>query len=122
MHKIRTIIILILILCPIGRVHYYAKMSNYWPPEGGNNCSKFVDGECVSKTASGENWYDWINTGCACPPEYPFYTKFIINGETWTCIDRGSAIVKISGNIFWLDLLTPYKNYSYGELVEVKIK
>ena len=73
-------------------------------------------------TASGEAWYNWIDKGCACPQEFPFYTKFIIDEREWICIDRGGGIVMINNNTFWLDLLTPYHDYNYGDIVEVIVK
>ena len=39
----------------------------------------------------------------ACPANYPFRTKFIINGSTYTCWDRGGAITE-EGNTVRLDI------------------
>jgi len=58
-------------------------------------CGKFADGI----TASGKPAVGRI---CAAPPEYPFGTKFVVDGVVWTCEDRGGAI---KGNK--LDLLFP---------------
>jgi 3D (Asp-Asp-Asp) domain-containing protein len=48
-------------------------------------CGKWADGI----TASGKPAKGFI---CAAPPNYPFGTKFIVNGVVWTCEDRGGAI------------------------------
>lgn len=64
----------------------------------------------------------------ACPPKYPFGTKFIINGSTFTCWDRGGAI-KESENIVRLDIyagvgiqgLENIKNITVPENPEVTI-
>ena len=67
------------------RVRY----SHYWPPWGGPNCARFVNGKCLSRTASGAPWEEWVEKGCACPKELPFGTVFRIDGREWTCVDRG---------------------------------
>ena len=92
------------------------KISHYWPPKGGMNCSNFVDGECVSKMANSEPWQEWVGVGIACPQELDFGTKIKIGERVWECKDRGSRITK-EGDIYWVDMLTPYSLYDYGEVV-----
>ena len=98
-----------------------AKISHYWPPLGGVNCSRFIAGECVAKMASGLRWQDWINKACACPIEYPFGTRFkLANGSIWECQDRGGAIVT-AGGVPWLDLLQQKASYSFGSIQNVEV-
>lgn len=98
-----------------------AKISHYWPPLGGPNCSNFVDGECVSHMASGLRWQDYVDTAVACPAEYPFGTRFLVFGKLWTCLDRGGAIIRTNDNSVWLDLLTPTTPVPFGTEVEVLV-
>jgi len=92
------------------------RYSHYWPPLGPPNCAVFIDGRCISKTASGEPWERWVGRGVACPPEWPFGTQLLAFGQTWTCVDRGS---KVTDN--WVDFLVPEPHLAYGSLVEVKV-
>ena len=61
-------------------------------------CGRYADGI----TASGKPAVGLI---CAAPPEYPFGTKFVVDGVVYVCEDRGGAI---KGNK--LDLLMPDHN------------
>ena len=98
-----------------------ARLSSYRPWEGGVNCARFVDGYCISRTASGERWEDWVGIGAACPPEMPFWTQFRLQGgELFTCVDRGGKIVTENG-IPWLDLLVESAPVPYGTVVDVEI-
>jgi len=97
-------------------VPMYVRVSWYWPALGGPNCSRFVNGKCVSKTASGMTWEDGVDWACACPSEWPFGTTVTLEGKTWTCKDRGGAI-KFKGGVPWVDLLQEYADYVYGEIV-----
>ena len=66
--------------------------------------------------ANGERWQDFMDYAIACPPEWKFGTKIIINGKTWECKDRGGAI-KIVNGIAWVDFLSngsPFDGYRYG--------
>ena len=60
-------------------------------------------GDCLSTAStyrlSPKDAYEVV----ACPKEYPFGTKFIINGSTFTCWDRGGAITE-SGDVVRLDI------------------
>lgn len=97
------------------------RISHYWPPLGGVNCFLFVGGECVSKTASGERWQDWVNKGAACPSEWPFWTKFMLPGGEWfACIDRGGKIDIIDG-IAWVDLLVYQSPVPFGTVIQVNV-
>lgn len=96
------------------------RYSHYWPPLGGTNCARFVDGECVSHCANGQPWQGWVDKGCACPPEWEFGTKVILRGEEWTCVDRGGKVKYVNG-IPWVDFLTPYGAYPPSVIVLVEV-
>jgi len=70
--------------------------------------------------ASGLRWQEYVNYAIACPPEWAFGTKLIVDGETWECLDRGGAIQIVDG-IAWVDFLQEHADYKYGELVEAII-
>lgn len=55
-----------------------ARISYYWPPKGGTNCARYVDGWCRSKTASGMPWEAGLWWIAACPPEFPFGTVMLV--------------------------------------------
>jgi len=95
------------------------KISHYDPSLGGINCLNFVNGECVSPMANGEDWKDWIgkNNTIACPIELEFGTEIIIEGSKYTCRDRGGMIVYENG-YFWIDILTKNPKYAYGTVIE----
>ncbi len=104
------------------------KISHYWPPLGGTNCGSFVNGVCVSRMASGEPWQEWVDVAVACPFEYPFGTKFVIQGKTWVCMDRGGGIKVILEWILgkltqtvWLDMLTEHTDIPYGSVIDVQV-
>ena len=67
--------------------------------------------------ATGLRWQDYINYAIACPPEWPFHTKLVVNGKTWECLDRGGKI-KTVDNISWVDFLEEKADYRYGEIVD----
>lgn len=98
------------------------KLSHYTPWAGGVNCLTFVNGECVSPTASGRDWREGLGQNwLACPQEFPFGTQFIIRGEVWECYDRGGKIVRTPTGAVWLDLLIdqPIAPYGHEEPVGV---
>ena len=99
------------------------RLSRYWPPLGGVNCSRFVGGECLSHMASGERWQDWIGRAAACPREWPFWTEIILpGGELFVCLDRGGAIGLGADGIAWVDLLLDGSPpVPYGTVVNVTI-
>lgn len=97
------------------------KVSHYTPWTGGTNCSRFVNGECLSNVAMGGSWKDWVDSGAACVSSWPFGTKFRLpDGTVWTCVDRGGGIVQTAQGA-WVDLLTDHPGYYYGEVVEAEI-
>lgn len=67
--------------------------------------------------ASGLRWQDYVGKAIACPSEWKFWTKLIVNGREWICLDHGGAI-KIVDGIAWVDFLQEYASYPYGTLVE----
>jgi len=72
--------------------------------------------------ANGERWQDWVGHAIACPPEWDFGMRLLIEGDIWECKDRGSAIVFEDG-IPWIDMLAkklPY-DFSYGDVIEVEV-
>ena len=97
------------------------KYSRYWPPAGGTNCATFVDGQCISRMASGARWQDWTEQACACPPEWPFGTIVELDGQEWVCMDRGGKIKFDEDGLTFVDFLSGRSAYGYGELVEVKV-
>lgn len=96
------------------------KVSNYWPKLGGVNCSNFVNGACVSRMASGLPWQDYINSAAACPPEWPFHTQVMVNGQVWECLDRGGKIQIVDG-VAWIDLLQEHADYPFGTLINAEV-
>jgi type IV secretory pathway VirB10-like protein len=99
------------------------KVSHYNPSLGGPNCARFVNGECLSKMSNGERWQDYwgqYNT-IACPFELPFGTVIRLDGNDFTCRDRGGAIVVTYEGYYWIDILAERVPYSYGELREAYI-
>jgi hypothetical protein len=111
-----------------GGVVIKGKISHYWPPLGGPNCSVFVGGQCVARMASGEPWQKWVGKACACPSKYAFGTKWVVLGKTYTCMDRGGAIVTggqfVNGKyvtVVWLDLLQPTAPVPYGTVIDVQM-
>ena len=97
------------------------RYSHYWPPLGGVNCSRFVNGQCLSRMASGERWQDWIGRAAACPIEWPFWTRVLLDGQEWICLDRGGKIVYGSDDIPFVDFLTGKAAYSHSALVQVQV-
>jgi hypothetical protein len=106
---------------PAGNV-VNVRLSHYWPALGGVNCFRFIAGECVSPTASGAPWQEWIGRGAACPMEWPFGTAFTLpGGEVFECVDRGGAIRYGPDGIPWIDLLTEYAPVPFGTVIPVKV-
>ena len=96
------------------------RYSRYDPALGGVNCSRFVGGVCISNMASGKPWAPWMERACACPPEWAFGTVVVLDGQRWTCMDRGGKIKFVDG-IPWVDFLTRTPQYSYGQIIEVEV-
>jgi len=96
------------------------RYSRYDPALGGVNCSRFVNGVCISNMASGNPWAPWMERACACPPEWAFGTVVVLDGQRWECQDRGGKIKYVDG-VPWVDFLTRTPQYSYGELVTVEV-
>jgi len=98
----------------------YVLVSHYNPSLGGVNCARFANGECISKMSNGERWQDYwgeYNT-IACPFELAFGTVISLDGNEYTCRDRGGAIVVTYEGYYWIDILAERVPYSYGELRE----
>ena len=101
-------------------VPMYVRVSHYSPSLGGPNCARFVNGVCISKMANGERWQDWMNTAAACPPEWLFGTRIVLDGRTWICKDRG-GMVKFKDGIPWIDLLQEVADYPYCAIRMVEV-
>ncbi|MCB8988063.1 MAG: M23 family metallopeptidase [Ardenticatenaceae bacterium] len=68
------------------------RISHYEPAAGGINC----DHDC-GHMASGDVTWDWTGGkngiyAAACPPAWPFGTRFQLAGVTYECRDRGGWI------------------------------
>jgi len=73
--------------------------------------------------ASGLPWEEYMGYAIACPKEWAFHTKIIINDGTWECLDRGGAIT-LDGGIPWIDFLsagTPFAGYGYGRIFDATL-
>ena len=95
------------------------KYSHYNPALGGTNCSRFVNGVCVSNMASGRPWYPYLDKACACPPQWLFGTIIILDGDEYECLDRGGAIQFDVQGYTYVDFLTQNPTHRFGEYVEV---
>lgn len=71
--------------------------------------------------ASGDAWQSWIDKAVACPPEWAFGTKLVVNGREWICMDRGSKIVYGEDHIPWIDMLTEDALVPHGTLVKAEV-
>ncbi len=89
--------------------------SNYWPAWGG------VNGSPHGNVASGAPWQEWAYTGAACPADWPFGTRIILDGVTWTCVDRGSAIGYTRDGRPLIDFMTNTPGYTFKQSVTVQV-
>lgn len=96
------------------------RYSHYWPPLGGVNTSR-PDAPHLARTANGARWQDWVGRGCACISQWEFGTKVYIDGQEWTCVDRGSKIVIVDG-VPWIDFLEEMPRYPHGKIVEATVR
>jgi hypothetical protein len=101
----------------------YVKVSHYNPSLGGPNCASFINGECLSKMSDGERWQEYWgeNNTIACPFELAFGTVIWLDGNEYTCRDRGGAIVVTYEGYYWIDILAERVPYKYGEVREAYI-
>lgn len=99
------------------------KISHYNPYLGGVNCANFVNGKCISKMANGEDWIKYFgqNNTIACPVQLPFGTQIELDGNIYTCRDRGGKIILTNSNEYWIDILAENVPYKYGEIKMAKI-
>jgi hypothetical protein len=89
---------------------------------GGPNCARFYRGECLSSTASGAPWQDWVGRGAACVPEWPFGTVVVLpGGERFVCVDRGGKIVTGGDGLPWIDLLVEVAPVPFGADLPVRV-
>lgn len=97
------------------------KYSSYWPPSSGRSYESFSDGKCPQNMASGLPWREHIGSAVACPWKWPFKTTIMLDGETWTCLDRGSRS-GAADDVPLVDFLVEQAAYPHGELVEVRVR
>ena len=107
---------------PVGEL-VRVRLSHYQPWLGPPNCGVFVAGECVSAMASGLDWREWIDRAAACPKSWPYWTQLQLpGGETFVCLDRGSAIRYGQDGVPWVDLLLAGQPpVPFGSVVEVTV-
>lgn len=104
------------------------RVSHYIPSQGGVNC----DSDC-STMASGDKVAAWTlgqngEYAIACPQEFPFRTKIMIENRVYVCVDRGGWInayapgdydpamkSNATEKYFWVDILGE-TGFSYGEM------
>lgn len=100
------------------RKEILVKISHYDPSLGGTNCALFYNGDCISNMANGETWKDYYgkNNTIACPAELAFGTRILLDGNIYTCRDRGGAIVVTVNGEHWIDILANNVPYLYGEV------
>lgn len=67
--------------------------------------------------SNGQRWQDWVGKAIACPDEFPFETRIIINEKEWICKDRGDLII-FDGYAYWVDQLLENPEYKFGTLIE----
>lgn len=89
--------------------------SFYWPAWGG------VNGSPTGHVASGAPWQEWAYTGAACPADWPFGTRIVLDGVTWTCVDRGSAIGYTRDGRPIIDFMTDAPAYTFKQSVTVQV-
>lgn len=87
--------------------------SFYWPAWGG------VNGSPTGHVASGDDWQEWAYTGVACPADWPLGTRIVLDGVTWTCVDRGSAIGYTRDGRPIIDFMTDRPAYRFKQAVGV---
>ena len=89
--------------------------SFYWPAWGG------VNGNPHGNVASGAPWQEWSYRGAACPVDWPFGTRIVLDGVTWTCVDRGSAIGYTRDGRPLIDFMTDKPAYTFKQAVTVQV-
>jgi hypothetical protein len=90
--------------------------SFYWPAWGGSN------GSPTGHVASGDPWQEWAQRGAACPADWPFWTEVILDGTSYTCVDRGSLVgydSRTGAPI--VDFMTDAPAHRFREQVEVVV-
>lgn len=99
------------------------RVTYYNPALGGLNCASFVEGQCVSRTASGERWQDWIDNGAlACPPEFPLWSTWTIAGQRYVCIDRGGWVYTQDDGVARVDILASKQPAIAGYVWDARVE
>ena len=108
-----------------ARISYYYPPLAYVNPKADINCDK-TNGilEC-EQLKDGSLTRDVVGLAAACPVEivYGSIIELIGYNQYWKCLDTGGAIVKLSDNLIWLDLLYPYMpiDRNWGSIVRIRI-
>jgi hypothetical protein len=89
--------------------------SHYWPAWGG------VNGSPTGRVASGAPWQEWADRGAACPPDWPFGTLIMFEGDIYTCVDRGSAVTYTRAGLPIIDFLHRDARHGHKTPVEVYV-
>lgn len=99
------------------------RVTSYWPPLGGDNCSWFQNGKCLSRMANGEQWEAWTNRAAACPKElFEASALVCVQGKCWPCKDRGGKIYKQYNGIYRVDLMVRKLLFHYeGGIIKIPI-
>jgi hypothetical protein len=68
--------------------------------------------------SNGEPWqkYWGKNNTIACPVGLHFGTNILLDGNVYTCRDRGGAIITTDNGEHWIDILAESIPYKYGEV------
>ena len=116
---------------PAKKIEVYAKLSYYYPPlayvnpKASINCDKLDNGwlECEHMTDGEKVRYN-VGIAAACPKEFPRGSVLKIGMQKWICKDTGGAIVSVSDNVYWVDLLYPYmpiENHFWGDIIPIEV-
>jgi len=100
------------------------RISYYWPPLGGINCSRYQNQTDCSRLADGSRFADNVGIAAACPIDWDFGSIVAFDGLRFRCSDRGGAIVYDPAiDAYWIDILYPNleKRYFWGQVVHAVV-
>ena len=96
------------------------RVTHYYPPEGGTNCWRFINGYCVSNTASGIPWENVMDLAVACPYDFPLGSWVEIREMgSYICLDRGEMVC-VNG-ICEMDILSANIGHFDGGTYDAKV-
>ena len=102
---------------------YQGWASFYWPAWGGENCNNLVEPVDCEHLANGDLWYSWVGRGLACPFEIPLGSVLLINGDRWTCVDRGTRVLTRGDRLYTIEFLNeglPY-GFDFGSVFDFEL-